>query len=182
MLKVYTPLIEQALNMVHDAFHEMQDKIGIPYFEHCIAVASQMDCEYEIVSALLHDIIEDTETTIEDLRRAGIPRECTDTIACLSKNLEVDCATKGELQYRYVSPHRISYETYMWRIMKHDMARKIKLADMRHNLHPHRLAMIPDHLDRLRITRKYRTYIEQFVDFEIKQTIKKFNLSSEQNY
>ncbi len=71
-MKLYSPMIEKALKIAYDAHHGQTDKIGVPYIYHPIAVAEQMDTEDEIITALLHDVIEDTKVTLADLEREGV--------------------------------------------------------------------------------------------------------------
>ena len=62
---IYTPLIKKALKIAFAAHENQVDKGGIPYIFHPYEVAQQMTTEYEICTALLHDVIEDTDVTAE---------------------------------------------------------------------------------------------------------------------
>ena len=66
---VYTELTNKAMKIAYDAHHGQFDKGGIPYIYHPIHLAEQMDDEVECVCALLHDVVEDTDITFEDLEK-----------------------------------------------------------------------------------------------------------------
>ncbi len=111
----YSKLINKAIDLAYSAHAGQLDKAGRPYFMHPVIVASQMDSEYEICTALLHDVVEDTNTTIEELERE-FPQEITDAIRVLTHKENID------------------YLDYVREIKKNPIARKVKLADLNHNL------------------------------------------------
>lgn len=114
-------------------FHEGQKDIGgADYIHHCIHVASAMinvpsnnDRELYCVG-MLHDILEDTDCTVEVLAESGFSKSVIDAILCLTHN-------NGE-----------SYEDYIRRIKRNPMARRVKLADLTHNMDIRRLPYITD--------------------------------------
>ena len=111
----YSRLINKAIDIAYSAHINQRDKAGRPYFMHPVIVASQMDSEYEICTALLHDVIEDTHVTIEELERE-FPKEITDAIRLLTHDDNTE------------------YLDYVREIKKNPIARKVKLADLNHNL------------------------------------------------
>ena len=111
----YSRLINRAIDIAYSAHINQRDKAGRPYFMHPVIVASQMDSEYEICTALLHDVVEDTHVTIEELERE-FPKEITDAIRLLTHDDNTD------------------YLDYVREIKKNPIARKVKLADLNHNL------------------------------------------------
>ena len=111
----YSRLINKAIDIAYSAHINQRDKAGRPYFMHPVIVASQMDSEYEICTALLHDVIEDTHVTIEELERE-FPKEITDALRLLTHDDNTD------------------YLDYVREIKKNPIARKVKLADLNHNL------------------------------------------------
>ena len=111
----YSRLINRAIDIAYSAHINQRDKAGRPYFMHPVIVASQMDSEYEICTALLHDVIEDTHVTIEELERE-FPKEITDALRLLTHDDNTD------------------YLDYVREIKKNPIARKVKLADLNHNL------------------------------------------------
>ena len=111
----YSRLINKAIDIAFSAHKDQKDKAGRPYFMHPLMVASQMNSEYEICTALLHDVAEDTDITIEYLERE-FPKEITDALRLLTHDEYTD------------------YLGYVRDIKKNPIARKVKLADLNHNL------------------------------------------------
>ena len=64
---IYTELTIRAMNLAYNAHHGQFDKGGVPYIFHPIHLAEQMDNEISTCVALLHDTVEDTAVTLEQL-------------------------------------------------------------------------------------------------------------------
>ena len=111
---IYTPLIQKAMHIAYQAHHGQFDKSGAPYIFHPIHLAETMDDEYSCCVALLHDTVEDTDVTLEDLKQV-FPSEITDAVALLTHDDSVD------------------YFDYVRAIKHNPIARKVKLADLAHN-------------------------------------------------
>lgn len=111
----YTPLIKQALQLCFDAHVDQRDKTGLPYIYHPLHLAYQLESEYEIVTALLHDVVEDTNYTFDDLLNMKYPKEIVEALTYLTHKDDV------------------SYEDYIKNIKNNPLARKVKIADLRHN-------------------------------------------------
>ena len=88
---IYTELIREAMNIAYKAHHGQKDKGGFPYINHPLHIAEQMDDEYSTCVALLHDVVEDTNITLEDLRKEGFSEEIL---------FAIDCITKRENEFR----------------------------------------------------------------------------------
>ena len=112
---IYTPLTKKALRLCFDAHREQVDKTGLPYVFHPFHLAEQMKDEYTTVCALLHDVVEDTDYTLDDLRGMDFPDEVVDALALLTHDPAVP------------------YMDYVKEIAKNPIARKVKMADLRHN-------------------------------------------------
>lgn len=112
---LYTPQTKLAMEIAYTAHHGQKDKGGMPYIFHPYHLAEQMDTETEITAALLHDVVEDTEWTLEELEQAGISQEVLKVLALLTH------------------PRGMPYMDYIRRLLPDPTARKIKLADIRHN-------------------------------------------------
>lgn len=123
---IYTALTKKALEICFNAHKEQKDKAGLPYVFHPFHLAESMDDELSTVCALLHDVIEDTDYTFSDLRKAGFPEEVIDVLSFLT---HVDT---------------VSYEKYIERIAENKTAVKIKIADLRHNSDLSRLEEITE--------------------------------------
>ena len=111
---IYTPLTGKAMKLAYKAHHGQFDYNGIPYIFHPIHLAEQMDDEISCCAALLHDVVEDTDITMEELSRE-FPPEVIDAVKLLTH----DDATP--------------YYDYIRAIKENPTARKIKLADIAHN-------------------------------------------------
>ena len=137
---IYTPLTRKAMILMFEGHKEQKDKSGVPYVFHPFHVAEQMDDEISCAVALLHDLVEDTSITVEDLRRQGFPDAVCDAVALMT--------------------HRegVPYMDYIRRIKENPIAVKVKLADLRHNSDPSRLA-VQTEKDLARM-RKYQAAME----------------------
>ncbi|MBQ7734133.1 MAG: HD domain-containing protein [Synergistaceae bacterium] len=111
---LYSPLINKAIDIAYSAHHGQKDKSGRPYFLHPVVVASQMDTESEVCAALLHDVVEDTDVTLSELE-AIFPEEITQAVKVLTHKSGVE------------------YLDYIREIKRNPIARKVKLADLKHN-------------------------------------------------
>ena len=121
---VYTPLTKRAILFAFDAHRGQYDKSGLPYITHPLHVAESMESEDECVVALLHDVLEDTDITVEDLTRIGISDR---QIAALKLLCHDDS---------------VPYLEYVQSIRVDQIARKVKLADLHHNSDLTRLNVI----------------------------------------
>ena len=86
---VYTELTKKAMNIAYDAHHGQYDKGGVPYIYHPIHLAEQMDSEYECIVALLHDVVEDTDVSINDLGKI-FPKEVIEAIKLLTHDVTIE--------------------------------------------------------------------------------------------
>lgn len=102
------------MKLAYRAHHGQVDYNGIPYIFHPIHLAEAMDDEISCCVALLHDTLEDTSVSLEDLK-AIFPPEVTDAVALLTHKEGTD------------------YFDYVRLIKKNPVARKVKLADLAHN-------------------------------------------------
>ena len=119
-------MLELALFIATEAHKGQFDKAGVDYIEHPIFVASQVDSEEEKAVALLHDVIEDSSVTAEELLNAGLPETVVTAVQILSKK-------KGQ-----------DYQTYLKTVKSNPLARAVKLADLKHNSDLSRLETITD--------------------------------------
>jgi (p)ppGpp synthase/HD superfamily hydrolase len=140
---VYTPLTCFAMGIAYNAHHMQADKGGWPYIHHPMHVAEQMDDEDSTIVALLHDVVEDSDITIEELEAEGFRPHVIEAIDLLSRK-------KGQ-----------SYNDYIWKIKPNSLARKVKIADLEHNLDLTRLACpSKEFLDHMKMYKKSLTYLQ----------------------
>lgn len=119
---IYTPLTVKATLIAYDAHHEQYDVCGMPYIFHPFTVAENMTDEYSTCVALLHDVVEDTDVTLDDL--AGeFPEEVIEAVRLMTHDKDVD------------------YEEYVTALKGNPIARAVKLADVAHNSNESRNAL-----------------------------------------
>ena len=123
---IYTDQTRKAMQIAYRAHHGQTDKSGVPYLYHPINLAEQMNDEVTVTAALLHDVLEDSPMTAEELRAAGISQQAVDAVVLLTR------------------PAEIPYLDYVERIRSNPIARAVKCADLRHNCDPSRLPDPPD--------------------------------------
>lgn len=136
---IYTSNIRKAMNIAYNAHHGQVDKSGVPYIYHPIHLAEQMETEDECIVALLHDIVEDTEVTIEELEKE-FSKEIVEAIRLLTHDKTVE------------------YMEYIRKIKDNPIAKRIKLADLKHNSDQTRKEEITEK-DKIR-KEKYKKAIE----------------------
>lgn len=112
---IYTPDTKKALKLCFEAHKDQTDKAGLPYVFHPFHVAEQMPNEKATIVALLHDVIEDTSYTLQDLRDMGFDEDVLSALALMTHDKSV------------------LYMDYVARIKENALARTVKLADLRHN-------------------------------------------------
>lgn len=76
---LYTEMTKKAMKLCFDAHKDQVDKSGMPYVFHPLILAEKMTTEEEITVALLHDVVEDTNYTIEDLQDMGFSETVIET-------------------------------------------------------------------------------------------------------
>ena len=123
---LYTEKIKKALEIAFDAHKDQVDKAGLPYIYHPFYLATQMETEDSIIVALLHDVVEDSPYTFEDLENHGFSTTIIATLRLLTHEDSED------------------YITYIHRVKENELARIVKLADLKHNSDESRLSHIDD--------------------------------------
>ena len=137
---IYTEMTNKAMVLAYEAHQGQYDKSGLPYVFHPFHLAEQMETEEAVTAALLHDVVEDTDYTLEDLRSMGFPDTVTDALALLTHDPSVP------------------YMEYVARLKNNPIARSVKLADLTHNSDLSRLPVVTDKdLERVE---KYRKAIK----------------------
>lgn len=124
---IYTDLTKKALRLSFDAHKEQVDKTGIPYVFHPFHLAEQMTDELSTVCALLHDVVEDTDYTLDDIRAFGFPEEVIEALMLLTHSPDVP------------------YMDYVRRAGTNPIARQVKIADLKHNSDLSRLDVIDEY-------------------------------------
>ena len=118
--------LDRAIELAKQHHEGQTDKAGKPYIEHPLRVMNQVESEEEKIVAVLHDIVEDTNISLNDLRNEGFSEEVVSAVECLTKQ-------DGE-----------NYDSYIERISFNPLAVKIKLADLEDNRDLTRLPQVTD--------------------------------------
>ncbi len=146
---IYTAETKKAMKLCFEAHKEQTDKAGLPYVFHPFHLAEQMPDEETTVTALLHDVIEDTPYTLQDLRGMGFSEAVLDALALMSHDKSVP------------------YPDYVAALRPNRIARTVKLADLRHNSDLTRLDAVDEKA--LRRVEKYKAAIRLLSEAEVGQ-------------
>lgn len=119
---IYTEQTKKALCLCFEAHKDQKDKTGLPYVFHPFHLAEQMTDEISTVCALLHDVVEDTDYSLEDLRKMGFSSEAIEALGLLTHDPAVP------------------YFDYVAAISENPIAKRVKLSDLAHNSDLSRMA------------------------------------------
>jgi len=112
---IYTKMINKALNIAYKAHHGQKDKGNVPYIFHPYHIAEKFNNETDICVAILHDVLEDTFVSKEELE-GYFPKEVIEPLVLLTR-----------------STHDTYFE-YIKNICSNPIAQKVKIEDIKHNL------------------------------------------------
>lgn len=146
--------VEETLRIALDAHEGQTDLDGRPAVLHPIAVGLMGGSDAEIKAGFLHDVVEDTELTIEDLRRKGVDEDVLEALELLSH-------ARGSDYFEYV--RRIADSSNLTAI-------HTKINDLKHNLargiRTYRRALETNDTEKAarleRINEKHRKALEMF--------------------
>ncbi len=137
-------MLNKAIEIANRAHAGQIDKGGEPYILHPLRVMLSRENELERICAVLHDVVEDSDITFDDLRKEGFSEEVIAVLDCLTKR-------DGE-----------SYDTFINRVLSNQTACHVKLADLRDNMNLTRIES-PTEKDIERI-QKYKDASERIFD------------------
>jgi len=123
---IYTEMTKKALKLCFEAHKDQVDKSGMPYVFHPFHLAEQMETEDTVITALLHDVVEDTDYTIDDLIEMGFSDNVISALKLLTH-----------------APG-IPYMDYVKKIKENPVAKAVKLKDLAHNSDLTRLDYVDD--------------------------------------
>jgi (p)ppGpp synthase/HD superfamily hydrolase len=115
--------LARAVAIAAEAHDGQQDKHGAPYILHPIRVMLKMDSEEAMIAAVLHDVVEDSDWTLERLREEGFSERVLSA---------VDHLTKRESE-------EDDYDGFVRRTMEDPLALKVKIADLEDNMDSRRI-------------------------------------------
>ena len=121
---LYTPATKRALSYCIACHKGQFDRSGFPYVLHPLHLAEQMDYEDETCAALLHDVMEDCDKTATDLRAIGMSERVVEALELLTHN------------------PAMPYTDYVRALANNPIARKVKIADLKHNSQLARLSQV----------------------------------------
>lgn len=107
--------IEIAYKIAKKAHKGQIDRAGVDYIKHPETVANFVTTDEEKIVAYLHDVIEDTNVTLKELKTYGFSEVILEAIDIITKK-------KGQ-----------TYQNYLELVKTNELARIVKLADLRHN-------------------------------------------------
>jgi len=126
-------LLETAIEIALHAHAGQKSKDGSPYILHPLRLMTRMQTDEDRMAAVLHDVVEDSAVTLEDLAHAGFPPAVLEAVRLLTHE------------------EGVGYEEYVDRLKGNAMARRIKLADLEDNSDIRRLSGIEEKdMERLR--------------------------------
>lgn len=109
-------LLSLAIKVATEAHEGQLDKGGNPYILHPQAVAASLDNTENKIVAYLHDVIEDTDVTLDKLEKLGFTYRIVNSVRILTKSKDV------------------SYDDYLKSVKKDSNAWHVKMADIKHNM------------------------------------------------
>ncbi len=113
---IYSEKIKTAMNIAFKAHLNQVDKNGYPYIAHPIHLAETMSSESATIVALLHDVVEDSEVTFDDIKNFGFSIEIIEALKLLTHDKNAD------------------YTEYIKNINSNPLAKEVKIADLKHNM------------------------------------------------
>lgn len=113
--------LQTAILVACEAHKDQIDKASDPYILHPLRIMFQFDDEQLKIIAVLHDVVEDSQITLDDLRSRGFSYDIVDALDCLTKRSSE------------------SYEQFINRVSTNKLAIKVKIADLKDNLKLERL-------------------------------------------
>ena len=123
---IYTPETKKAMKLCFEAHKNQTDKSGMPYVFHPFHLAEQMTDETTTLVALLHDVAEDSDYTLQDIEAMGFSKEVITALSLLTHDKSVP------------------YMDYVALIKLNPVAKAVKLADLKHNSDLSRLDVIDE--------------------------------------
>lgn len=126
-----------AILLAAKAHHGRTRRNGLPYILHPFRVMLRMKTEEEMIVAVLHDVVEDTSVTLDELCAAGFSQPVTEAVRLLTKQ------------------HGGDYDKYLVAVSGNSLARRVKIADLEDNLNLDELPEVGDK-DLLRVAKYHR--------------------------
>lgn len=133
--------LEKAVEIAIQAHKGQFDKSGEPYILHPMRLASKFENTDLKIVALLHDVVEDSNFSLDDLVGFGFSENIVDAIDCLTKRVNED------------------YERFIVRASRNKYAIKVKIEDLKDNMNVCRLRQELSNKDLQRIAKYHKAYL-----------------------
>ena len=140
---IYTNMTKKALKLSFEAHKDQIDKSGMPYVYHPFHLAEQMKDENTTIVALLHDVVEDTDITIDDIRKMGFNEEVCEALKLMTHD------------------DNVPYIEYVKKLKSNPIAKTVKIADLKHNSDLTRLDTVDEKA--LKHVEKYKRAMEELL-------------------
>jgi (p)ppGpp synthase/HD superfamily hydrolase len=134
--------LKRAIEIATKAHDGDTDKYGASYINHVTKVMNMGKTVNEKIVGVLHDVIEDTNWTFEDLEKEGFTKEIIDALKCVTKTSDVE-----------------EYEEFINRVKINPLAIKVKLNDLRDNMDIRRMPEVLES-DLKRLNKYLKAYNE----------------------
>lgn len=125
------PTLEDAIVLATNAHRGQKDRADLPYILHPLSVMLNLDPSDEkaLIVAVLHDVVEDTNVTLDELQEKGYSEEIVRAVEALTKKIDPGAAGTGF----YDEKGTEKYSHFILRVKENPLATKVKIADLKHN-------------------------------------------------
>jgi len=118
--------LERAIEIAVEAHKGQKDKAGMPYVLHPLRLMFKMESNNEKIAALLHDVVEDSDWTLDDLKKEGFNSDVIEAVSLLTRD------------------EKDSYDEFVQKTVSNPISKNVKIADINDNLDLNRLNVIMD--------------------------------------
>ena len=133
-------MLKKAIEIAVEAHKGVTDKYGVPYINHVTRVMNLGETEEEKIVGVLHDVVEDTPWTFEQLAAKGFSSEIIDALTCVTKISEEE-----------------DYEEFTLRVSRNPLAVKVKINDLTDNMDIRRIPDLTEK-DLTRLMKYHKAY------------------------
>ncbi|MGD2180180.1 GTP pyrophosphokinase [Lusitaniella coriacea] len=138
--------LQRALEIAIEGHKGQQQKNGLPYVLHPLRLMLAASSTEAKIVAVLHDVIEDTNWTLEALKAEGFSQSILTAIGCLTHR-------DGE-----------EYDAYIERLIDNEIAREVKLMDLKDNMDIRRIPELKE--SDLKRLQKYHRARSRLTNYE----------------
>jgi len=143
-----TLLLKKAIHIAAEAHKDQVDKFGATYLRHITRVMDRGTTTDEKIVGVLHDVVEDTDWTFEDLVNEGFPPHIIDALRCVTKADEEE-----------------NYQDFIERIKANPLAIKVKLNDLRDNMDITRMPVVTE-----KDLQRLNKYLKAYKELEVNES------------